>query len=77
MLLELAVKQPGGHAVAGEAGGLVDHDGVESAAVVVAGFLGERGPAGAVVPRAALLVEEFAHDLAAQLGGLALGRLEL
>ena len=76
-LAQLAVKQPGRDPVAREARGLVDHDGVEAARCWLAGLLGQRRPAGAVVLGARLLVEELDDDLAAELGGLASASLEL
>jgi hypothetical protein len=76
-LAQVAVEQPGRDAVAGEAGGLVDHDGVEAAALALTRLLGQRRPAGPVVAGARLLVEELDRDLAAQLGRLAAAGLEL
>ena len=76
-LAQLAVEQAGRDAVAREARGLVDHDRVEAPGRRVAGLLGQRRPAGPVVLGAGLLVEELAHDLAAQLGRLAPAGLEL
>jgi hypothetical protein len=76
-LAQLAVEQPRRHAVTGEARGLVDHHRVEAAPLAVTGLLRQRGPPGAVVLRARLLVEELHHDLPARLRGLALAGLEL
>ena len=76
-LAQLAVEQAGRDPVAREARGLVDHDAVEAPGRRVARLLGQRRPARPVVLCAGLLVEELAHDLAAQLGGLALAGLQL
>jgi len=54
---QLAVEEPGRDPVPREARGLVDDDGVEAPSRLVAGLLGERGPAGPVVLGARLLVE--------------------
>ncbi len=76
-LAQLPLEQPSLKAVAGEPRGVVDDDGVEAPSRLVAGLLGERRPAGPVVLRARLLVEELGDDLAVELCGVAPARLEL
>ncbi|MFN8113156.1 MAG: hypothetical protein U0R51_08145 [Solirubrobacterales bacterium] len=76
-LAEFALEQGSVETVAGEPGGLVDHHGVEAAALMVAGLGGQRRPAGTLRLGARLLVGELAGDLAAEVGDLALAGLAL
>jgi hypothetical protein len=74
---KLTLVGEGAEQVAAQAGGGVDHNGVEAPGVAVLGLTHELAPAGAVIAAAGVLVGEVAHDPTIQLRGLGFACLPL